>query len=767
MMKITSKCFCGLLIVGLAFFVASPCVDGAVAGPAAYDVVWDSPSADCNGSMPLGNGDIGLNAWVEPNGDLVFYIGKTDSWGDNGRLLKLGKVRVRLTPPPLEATKVFSQRLNLTDGVMQVRFGPEEKATRLRLWVDAHRPIIHVEVEAAEPVEATANIELWRTASEKLPSVVCSDVLNGFVPGPGRGDGATVVEPDTVLKDQKGRIGWYHRNIKSVGPAMLAEIQGVKDFPRPDPLLHRTFGAVITASGGERIDDLQLRSPKSKSHRFDICVLTQHPATPEQWLQAVETTLAEAKQTDFAKRRAAHTQWWRDFWNRSWIHAEPADAAQKATAENGAFVTSRAYALQRYINACARRGRYPIKFNGSIFTVPYPNKPGNADFRQWGPGYWWQNTRLPYISMCTSGDFDLMQPLVQMYAKDLVPLMKYRTRRYLGHDGLYIPECIYFWGDMFSAIYGWTPFEKRADKIQESRWHKWEWVSGPELAFMLLDYYDHTLDRAFLRETALPLTHEVLTFFDQHYKTNADGKLVMHPSQAVETWWDCTNPMPELAGLHAVTDRLLTLDERLTTPEERAFWAALKKKLPELPLREVQGKKMLAPAEKFASKKNFENPELYAVFPFRLVAVGRPNIELGREALAHRWDKGNFGWRQDDIFMAYLGLTDQAKKYLVGRAKNKHQGSRFPAFWGPNYDWIPDQDHGGILLKTLQAMILQTDGRKIYIAPAWPKDWNVQFKLHAPYQTVVEGAYRDGKLVDLKVTPPERRKDVVTAEAGP
>ena len=34
-----------------------------------------------------------------------------------------------------------------------------------------------------------------------------------------------------------------------------------------------------------------------------------------------------------------------------------------------AFVLSRAYALQRYINACAGRGAYPIKFNGSIFTV--------------------------------------------------------------------------------------------------------------------------------------------------------------------------------------------------------------------------------------------------------------------------------------------------------------------------------------------------------------------------------------------------------------
>ena len=53
--------------------------------PDRYDVTWRTPSADANGSMPMGNGDIGLNAWVEPSGDLIFYISKTDAWGDNHR----------------------------------------------------------------------------------------------------------------------------------------------------------------------------------------------------------------------------------------------------------------------------------------------------------------------------------------------------------------------------------------------------------------------------------------------------------------------------------------------------------------------------------------------------------------------------------------------------------------------------------------------------------------------------------------------------------
>jgi hypothetical protein len=738
----------------------------AAAPEDAYDVVWETPSRDFSGSMPLGNGDIGLNAWVEENGDLVFYISKTDSWGDNGRLLKVGRVRIHLDPAALPSASAFRQQLSLRDATMNIRCGEGETAAALRLWVDANHPVIHVTIDSAQPRVATVSIELWRTQRQELPSLECSDVLNQSKSGQ-----KTIVEPDTVLANQTGRIGWYHHNVKSVGPAITGEIQGLKGFERPDPLLDRTFGAVIQAEGGRRLDDLHLESPAATHHAFSITVATRQESTPEQWLKAVDETRAATQKIPFARRRDAHERWWRDFWDRSWIHAASGGPARTPVAEKAveeaddAYAVSRAYALQRFITACAGRGAYPIKFNGSIFTVPYPGRPGDADYRQWGPGYWWQNTRLPYVSMCASGDFDLMQPLFQMYGRDLMPLFRFRTRLHLGHEGAYIPECIYFWGDIFSETYGWTPFHERKDKLQESRYHKWEWVSGPELVYMMLDYYDHTLDAAFLADTLLPTAHEILTFFDQQYKVDEGGKLVMHPSQACETWWDCTNPMPELAGLHALTERLLALPQPLTTPEQRAFWAALRKKLPDLPTREVDGKRMLAPAEQFATKQNCENPELYAVFPFRRIALGRPDIELGIEALRHRWDKGNSGWRQDDIFMAYLGLADDARQNLVGRARNKNQGSRFPAFWGPNYDWIPDQDHGGILMKALQAMLLQSDGRKIYLLPAWPKDWNVDFRLHAPLKTTIEGVYRDGKIAELNVTPPERKADIVVLEA--
>ena len=128
----------------------------AAAPENAYDVVWETPSKDSSGSMPLGNGSTGLNAWINPAGELEFYISRTDSWGDNARLLKVGKVRVALDPAP--PTEPFEQTLSLKDATMVVRYGKGSDAVTLRLWADANQPVIHVTVDSPQPVKATAAI---------------------------------------------------------------------------------------------------------------------------------------------------------------------------------------------------------------------------------------------------------------------------------------------------------------------------------------------------------------------------------------------------------------------------------------------------------------------------------------------------------------------------------------------------------------------------------------------------------------------------------
>jgi hypothetical protein len=184
--------------------------------------------------------------------------------------------------------------------------------------------------------------------------------------------------------------------------------------------------------------------------------------------------------------------------------------------------------------------------------------------------------------------------------------------------------------------------------------------------------------------------------------------------------------------------------------------------LPPIPTGQKDGRRVILPGERFDRKKNSENPELYCVFPYRLFGLGKPDLQLARDTFAARLHQSHDCWSQDDIQMALLGLTDQAKQWISRRASPaSHSDSRFPAFWNAFHDWVPDMDHGGVLQLALQLMLMQCEGRQILLLPAWPPQWDADFKLHAPYQTIVEGRVRDGKIVDLRVSPAERAADVV------
>ena len=153
-------------------------------------------------------------------------------------------------------------------------------------------------------------------------------------------------------------------------------------------------------------------------------------------------------------------------------------------------------------------------------------------------------------------------------------------------------------------------------------------------------------------------------------------------------------------------------------------------------------------------------PNCTQIWPFACFGLGRPDLAVGVETFQRRIEKASNGWQYDGQSAARLGLTDQAKPILLGKIGNSHGNFRFPAMWGPNYDWLPDQDHGSNIMLTLQHMLLESSGGKIFVLPAWPKQWDVAFKLWAPRRTVVECVYRHGKIEQLAITPQARQQDV-------
>jgi hypothetical protein len=467
------------------------------------------------------------------------------------------------------------------------------------------------------------------------------------------------------------------------------------------------------------------------------------------WRQIITHGVEQFKEIDPRQARRAHEHWWENFWNQSWIFVSGDNAARDVT---------RGYILQRFMNGCAGRNKdFPIKFNGSLFSVGTPEDP---DFRRWGgPGYWFQNQRLIYWPMLAAGDFLSLQCWLEMY-RSMLDLQRHRTRVYYNHGGAHFPETITFWGAEVSAHYGWTPFEQRQRPEAESPYVKYYWTCGIELSLIIYEFWLHVQRDQFAHEY-FPIIDAITEFFDLHYPRDDHGKIRFEPAQSLETWQEAINPLPEIAGLRYLLPKLLELPERLTTPVQRARWQRMLTELPEIPIGEKQGKRVLLPAEKFDKKKNVENPELYAVFPFRLFGVGKPDLKLARDTFAQRLHPSHECWSLDEIQMALLGLADQARESLAARASDaSHSQSRFPAFWDAFHDWVPDMDHGGVLQLALQLMLMQCEGREIRLLPAWPRQWSADFKLHAPMQTIIQGRVHDGKIEDLSVTPPARKRDI-------
>jgi alpha-L-fucosidase 2 len=713
-----------------------------------YNVSWDTPGPGSAASMPLGNGDIGLNVWVDPGGDLLFYISKTDAWGgekdpsadswmqQGGVLMKLGLVRISLSPNPFAAGAAgtagaaFRQTLRLRQGEIDIIEGEGVAAVNYRIWVDANHPVIRVEASGSRPFRTTVTLHDWRLR-----------------------------QGDTIVPGQSSRITWYHRN-PSAGDPRLA-----------DPhLAGITFGAILEGSGLDRKDDSTLSSGASRNTRLiSIHPLTAKTPATAAYLELLAGQARSTRSLDLETARQGHRQWWQQFWDRSYIYLLSNDSI------------TRGYILQRFVTACAGRGAFPIKFNGSIFVVDNPGwkehgqaAPMNADFRAWGGQYWFQNTRPMYWPRLAAGDFDLMLPLFNMYLR-ILPENAVAVQQYYGHGGAYFQETTPFWGGL--------PFMGPNEQALYTHHY---FTPVLELSMMLLDYYQYTGDEHFARKYLLPIASAGLEFFDRHFPRDDDGRLLLDPDNSIEMFWKVHDPAPDIAGLRAVLTRMLQLPDGLAGDALKQQWRKTLDILPPLPIdspggtersegserggaRDEAPTKFTAAAPRLlpytgaqtAKSHNEENPELYAIYPFRLYGLDKPGLDLARHSFDIRKCPQKGCWSQDPVEAAMLGYAGLAKEDVGYNLTRKDDDLKFPAFWAAGHDYKPDEDNGGNGENGLQQMLLQSDGYKILLLPAWPADWDADFKLHAPYRTTVEGQVRNGHLVKLTVTPAARRKDII------
>lgn len=323
-------------------------------------------------------------------------------------------------------------------------------------------------------------------------------------------------------------------------------------------------------------------------------------------------------------------------------------------------------------------------------------------------------------------------------------------------------ECASFWGMMSVGDYGYERPPSLARGETENAVMRYDWQPGLEITHMMLDYFEHTGDQEFVRTRLAPMAEQYLLYYHSRFERDDRGILRITPAQSLETWANVVNPTPDVAAVRRNVDRLLALPKDLLPDSLVSLCRDLLPSLPEIPLKESEGVRVIDYAgEIHCARSNVENPELYPVFPYRVFGLDRPGLDIARATFARGLNQEGWGWHQCGMQAASLGLTDEAARILAANLRNSNEGFRFPVMWGPNYDWVPDQDHGANPMNTLQHMLLQADGRGIHVLPAWPKEWDVEFKLHAPHQTTVECTVKNGEILQLEVSPDSRQSDVI------
>ena len=714
--------------------------------------------------MPCGGGGVGMNVWVE-NGDILFYVSHSGAFDELNTLLKQGRFRIKFSPALQTSSMLFEQRLKLKDGYVEISDG----SRKIRIWADVFKPVIHVSIDGNINTNLSVDYESWRYRDREIGKSESFQTSYKF--GVPKG---TVTRKDTI-RPSAGSILFYHQNADStVFDATVAQQQLSKFKSQMyDPL-----GRLI--SGGRLIgDNLKFKQVKdgiyrdtdyrawcfesmksAKKHAFHI-TLANHQGSFSDWQKQLNATESSINVKQDVRQSM---KWWNEFWQRSFIEGE-GECAE----------ITRNYTLFRYMMGCNAKSEWPTKFNGGLFcfdpVYANPEYKFTPDYRRWGGGtHTAQNQRLLYWPLLKSGDTDIMQQQLDFYMR-ILKTAQLRCQVYWNHGGACFTEQL--------ENFGLPEYDEYSKKrpadfdpgLEYNAWLEYSWDTVLEFCQMALERGEYANEDV---DTYLPLIQSSLDFFEEHYRYIArklgrrelddNGHLVLYPGSAGETFKMAYNATSTTLALRTVNASLVKylVENRKDTAlvskyrKMQSLWS-------DISYREVDGHRVISPAVVWARVNNVEPMMMYPVFPWRKFGIGRDSLQVA----LNTWNydpyvqefKGVESWEQANVWAACLGLVDDAVKY--NKMKLGNGPHRFPAFWGPGHDWTPDHNWGGSGMIGLQEMLMQEVGDKILLFPAWPRGWDVHFKLHAKGKTTIEGRLKSGKITDIRVSPKSREKDVV------
>ena len=447
-----------------------------------HDIVYLEPEFDSFNGFPLGNGDLGGMLWFTNEG-ITLQINKIDLYDKpaNGRmtLRSAGRLNVNLGVPCYSYMHLadFEARLSLQNADLKIKSSTPFADTEITSWVDANSNVWVIDCQAdykkTLPSGAVNRISLERWGSCDFGGWYGSrdrDVANGL------GTAKVNRQENDIILEEKFE-GGLHFTIACRVLETPTEILRVSD---------RESSMITTLSSKQK-------------YKILISVVSSNDS--DNPTQEAISLLDKAEVKTFTALRKEHLSWWTHFWSKSFVHL----------ADN---YLENIYYIRRYLMGSSSRGKYPVPFNGGLWTTNY-------DHRQWATPHHW-NTQESYWGLAVQNDCDLLRPYIETYV-NMIPQGKALARKKGTKDGLLITEAHDFSGNMVSANWGnmttnYTP----ASQISKIMW----------------EYYAYTQDRDYLRNTIYPFMKEAAEFYLNFLQWDDVRKeFYIYPAQPYEHEW--------------------------------------------------------------------------------------------------------------------------------------------------------------------------------------------------------------------------------------
>ncbi|MBR8535851.1 glycoside hydrolase N-terminal domain-containing protein [Carboxylicivirga sediminis] len=704
-------------------------------------MVYKTPAYEGFEGFPLGNGDLGGMVWSNVNG-LEIQINKNDLFDqpnkEAGATLRGGaRLSIDFGAPVFDWLYLddYDGRLSLQNADVSIKSITPFMESDIRTWVSANKNVWFVEVTADSKGSRETKL---RTTLERYGSRAFPGWYGGYT-------GNT-------------QIGIGNSKAITIGnDIVLEECFDGLDFT----VACRLIGAPVSA---EKVSEnrAELTTGLGGAHTVTIMIALVTSNESDAPTKEAIKLLDEAESVGVEREKLAHHDWWKSFWGKSFVKID-------------AGYLENLYYLRRYLMGSSSRGKYPVVFNGGLWTW-------NHDVRNWVTPHHW-NTQQQYWGLAPQNDCELMLPYLDTYYRIMPEAEKHAKMR--GADNAIL------WSEAHD-FFGRMTFWDRGDMINN-------FTPASQIAGFFWEYFQYTCDTVFLEKKAYPFLKKAAEFYVQTLQWDkSKNEFFISPSQPYES--------PRSNKLkNTITDRNMIISTMTACISSAKILERDNKKVKEwqhiidhlwpIPFREEEGigeimqlgynqdGSVYPKKEDYGDWTNHFSANTLLVFPTNIIGIDQKGSREYNAAAnvvkSHSPSKNAIS--PDPIVAARLGLGDVALERITNQVRRLQH---FPQglFYNIDHwyylslyadsvktpdittqrDYIYDErckyekghpakpfiqcglEPMSICTSTINEMLLQSNGGKIRVFPAVPEGWNPAFKLRARGAFIVSSEMKEG-----------------------